>query len=452
MNLKSIYKEIDGNFYDRQARSVNPLRKWFHVNRWRIINNLVMSRYRQGMRLVDLGCGSCNWNVLKFDVFGVDSNEDLLKSAKSAGRITDYKIADVCASGLAAGFFDMVVVSEVLEHIKDYDLLISEISRILKPGGHAIISVPFDTALSLWKYLFFVQCLLQGYIFGDEYYRKAGGHINHFSPDRLRGLFLKHDFDIELLFDIRRFTIFMAARKKPVIIEPTPCADLTVILPTLNEGPNIHEILSSLTKYYTGARIIVSDDGSHDGTKDIVETFGANNVFFLDRKFESLHGLTVSILDAIKLVKTKYFVVMDADGQHPYLKVGEMISSLRCGRNLSIGSRVKVAGNWPLPRKILSYTGTMLGKICLLARNKDYLSYDILSGFFGAETSFWNAIVNGNAGKFKPGGYKILFEFLKIMPKISVFSEVYYEFAARNKAQSKMNFKIYLEYLKSFFN
>jgi len=452
MDLKSIYKEIDGTFYDRQARSVNPLRKWFHVSRWRIINNLIMSRYRQGMRLVDLGCGSCNWNVLKLNVFGVDSNEDMLKSAKSAGRLTDYKVADVCGSGLSDGSSDIVIASEVLEHMTDCDLLAGEISRILKPGGHAIISVPFDTTLSFWKYLFFIQCLFRGYMLGDEYYRKAGGHINHFSPDRLRELFLKHDFDIELLFDMRRFTIFLTGRKKPALTQSVPCDDLTVILPTLNEGPNIHDILSSLTKYYLGARIIVSDDGSRDGTKAIAESFGVSNVFFLDRKNEIQHGLTISILEAIKLVKTKYFVVMDADGQHPYSKVGEILNSLRCGRNLAIGSRVKVAGDWPLQRKFLSYAGTMLGKLCLLARNKDYLSYDILSGFFGAETSFWNAIVNGNAGKFKPGGYKILFEFLKIMPKISEFSEIYYEFEARHKAQSKMSFKIYLEYLKSFFN
>ena len=132
--------------------------------------------------------------------------------------------------------------------------------------------------------------------------------------------------------------------------------------------------------------------------------------------------------------------------------IQEALNSLRCGRNLAIGSRVKVAGNWPLRRKLLSYAGTMLGKICLLARNKDYLSYDILSGFFGAETSFWNAIVSQNADRFNAEGYKVLFEFLKIMPKISEFSEVYYEFEARHKAQSKMSFKIYLEYLKSFFN
>lgn len=84
-------------------------------------------------------------------------------------------------------------------------------------------------------------------------------------------------------------------------------------------------------------------------------------------------------------------------------------------------------------------------------RNKYYLSYDILTGFFGAETVFWKKIAFNKyrISKFKLKGYKVLFDFLKIMPKRMRFGEVYYEFKARKAAASKMNFKTYLEYLKS---
>lgn len=227
--------------------------------------------------------------------------------------------------------------------------------------------------------------------------------------------------------------------------------DLTIILPTLDEGQNIRDLLEYLIFYYKNAHIIVTDDGSRDNTKEIVSNFQMKKVFFLDRKDARDDGLTVSILDAVKLVNTKYFVVMDADGQHPWGAVGDIINHLRRGDKLVIGSRIKVSGRWPLQRKIISYIGTFLGKISLLMRNKVYLSYDILSGFFGAETIFWKEIAlnKDNISKFRLKGYKVLFDFLKIMPGDTRFTKIYYEFNVRKKAGSKLNFKIYLEYLKS---
>lgn len=227
--------------------------------------------------------------------------------------------------------------------------------------------------------------------------------------------------------------------------------DLTIILPTLDEGQNIGDLLEYLIFYYKNAHIIVTDDGSRDNTKEIVSNFQSERLFFLDRKNAENHGLTVSVLEAIRLVKTKYFVVMDADGQHPWETVGDIINHLRLGDKLVIGSRIKVAGEWPLQRKMVSYLGTALGKMALVMRNKFYLSYDILTGFFGAETIFWKQIAfnKDSISKFRLKGYKVLFDFLKIMPPDARFGEIYYEFNARKKASSKLNFKVYLEYLKS---
>lgn len=445
------YEGINKDFYDEQMRLFNPVRRWFHVNRYRIINNLVKSKFRRGMKILDLGCGSCNWNLDGLEVFGIDLNEGLLKSAKSKKRIYNYRVADSTDSGLEDESFDIVVASEVIEHIPDYGRMIAEMHRILKPGGFAIISVPFDAPLSLWKYLFFLQCLFQGYILGNSYYRKWCGHINSFSPATIKGAFSARGFDIDISFTMRGFTIFLVAQKEGGRQEYLSCDDITIILPTLNEGPNIKDVLDALVSYYKGVRIIVSDDGSQDETKDIVGKYQDKNVYFFDRKEAKEHGLTASVIAGIRILKTRYFVVMDADGQHPWQKVGELINQLRLGSALVICSRVKVQGKWPLPRKILSYAGTFFGKISLLIRNKTYLSYDILTGFFGAEVDFWNKIVqnNANAGKFRMKGYKVLFDFLKIAPKDTSFTEIYYEFKTRKKASSKINMKVNLEYFKS---
>jgi len=227
--------------------------------------------------------------------------------------------------------------------------------------------------------------------------------------------------------------------------------DLTIILPTLDEGQNIGDLLGYLTSCYKNAYIIVTDDGSQDNTEEIVSNFKTKRVFFLDRKDAESHGLAISVLEAVKLVNTEYFIVMDADRQHPWEVVRDIINHLRLGDKLVIGSRIKVVGEWPLQRKILSYLGTVLGRISLLIRNKVYLNYDILSGFFGAETIFWKEVAfdKDNISKFRFKGYKVLFDFLKLIPSNVQLGKIYYEFNARRKASSKLNFKVYLEYLKS---
>ena len=58
--------------------------------------------------------------------------------------------ADLTDLPFAAGAFDVVISSHVIEHIPNDRAALGELARVLRPGGHAIIAVPFDpgTALS----------------------------------------------------------------------------------------------------------------------------------------------------------------------------------------------------------------------------------------------------------------------------------------------------------------
>ena len=453
-NVSPDYENIEEDFYYKQTVSKNPLRKWFHLNRYRISNSLVKSKYKKGHKIIDIGCGSCDWNTDKLDVFGVDTNESFLKRAKQGNRLYDYKIADAGNTGLPDESFDIAAAFEFLEHLPAYEKVIAEVNRLLRKGGHLIISVPYDVVLSMWRPLFFLQVIFQGYILNDPYYRARCGHINHFSPQDIKDALEKYGFDVEFIFDMRKFTIFACAKKFGAADRDSESyADTTIILPTLNEERNISNVLHSIISYYKNCRIIVADDGSRDATKQAVLSVGYENLVFLDRSKEPVHGLTISVLAAIDLVKTEYFVVMDADGQHPYEKVEDIVNMLRLGDGLVIASRVEVEDKWPLLRKILSYCGTLLGKTSLLLRGKNYLSYDVLGGFFGCDLKSWKqAVVNDNAKKcFRPKGYKVLFDFLKLLPDSLKIEEVYYKFATRRAEVSKINLKVYMEFVKSCF-
>lgn len=86
-----------------------------------------------------LKAGFCRKSIaLEFD----DGNFALLeknlgreKNVKTIhGSLLDVPLADACA--------DVVLCTQVLEHLEEHEKAASELVRVLKPGGHAIITVP----------------------------------------------------------------------------------------------------------------------------------------------------------------------------------------------------------------------------------------------------------------------------------------------------------------------
>lgn len=52
-------------------------------------------------------------------------------------------VADLCDTGLEAEEFDLIIVSQTIEHIYDFNKAINECYRMLKTGGYLIIDCPF---------------------------------------------------------------------------------------------------------------------------------------------------------------------------------------------------------------------------------------------------------------------------------------------------------------------
>lgn len=207
------YLDLPNDFYDIQTKSFNPLRSWFHISRQKIVQNLVLNEYKNKHVVVDLACGNCVWNIQKLPVIGVDINKKLMEYAIKQGRLSKAIVCDIRKIKLPKNCADIVVATEVLEHLHDYKKVIAEINRILKPNGVAIISVPFDTILSMWMPLFGIQCLVQGYLFGNDYYKKQCGHVNHFSRKTIRHAFEEKGFITKKQFSNLRFTIFNIFKK-----------------------------------------------------------------------------------------------------------------------------------------------------------------------------------------------------------------------------------------------
>ncbi|MBD3192005.1 MAG: glycosyltransferase [Candidatus Heimdallarchaeota archaeon] len=229
-------------------------------------------------------------------------------------------------------------------------------------------------------------------------------------------------------------------------------SEFTLITPTFNENENIGQLMEVITKKYPNMKVIVADDGSTDGTREQVREFHEQNpdVVLLDREEEEVHGLTISVLDAIKMTTTKYYIVMDCDFQHPPEKVGEIAVRLQEGYDFVVGEREEIP-DWPFRRRVISWGAAMIGKFSHFI-HRSATCNDVMSGFFGGETSFSQKIIADHPKGFRPKGYKILFELLKHSPrKETEVGSVGYIFSPRERGESKISFKHITEFLKSAF-
>ncbi|NLB35061.1 MAG: phosphatase PAP2 family protein [Elusimicrobia bacterium] len=249
--------------------------------------------------------------------------------------------------------------------------------------------------------------------------------------------------------------------------------NLSIIIPVINELANLKKLLPILRQKYPGLTIIVSDDGSTDGTRDYIaedakttttpliylerkgnEFISSKNIsdslseiFYSDKlKIRDTAGLTASVLDALLICTSENFAVMDADFQHPVELPGNLVEKLD-DHTLSVAHR-KTLKDFPPHRKLMSLFGNFISNSVLpsYARAKDPLS-----GAFAGKTEFFANMIETKED-FGLEGFKVLFDFLKLLPKDSKIANVGYDFQMRSMGESKIGFKQIRCFYRSVFD
>ena len=141
--------------------------------------------------------------------------------------------------------------------------------------------------------------------------------------------------------------------------------DSIVIIPTYNEKENIENIIRAVLGLEKGFHVLVIDDGSPDGTAQIVERLMqeeglSGRLFILKRKGKL--GLGTAYIAGFKWAvgrKYDYIFEMDADFSHDPNDLPRLYAACHDeGADVSIGSRyitgVNVV-NWPMGRVLMSY-------------------------------------------------------------------------------------------------
>jgi ubiquinone/menaquinone biosynthesis C-methylase UbiE len=107
-----------------------------------------------GIKMLDLGCGSgyhmAKYRERGFDLTGVDGSEEMLKQARVLNPEIEFLQGDVTSVPLPDAGFDYIVCIEVLRYLPDIGPCISEIARLLKPGGTALVTAAPPLQASLY--------------------------------------------------------------------------------------------------------------------------------------------------------------------------------------------------------------------------------------------------------------------------------------------------------------
>lgn len=142
-------------------------------------------------RIVDVGCGDGTATGLAarlnpgHQVIGMDWSADVLRRAGAHGLVLVQAGLDPPGLPVAADSVDVVIMSELIEHLVDTDAALDEVRRVLRPGGALLLSTPNLAAwynrglLAIGTQPVFSEVSLRG-VFGRPG-RQVAGHLRLFT-------------------------------------------------------------------------------------------------------------------------------------------------------------------------------------------------------------------------------------------------------------------------------
>lgn len=223
--------------------------------------------------------------------------------------------------------------------------------------------------------------------------------------------------------------------------------DSLVLIPTYNEKENISAIIDAVMALPIPADILVIDDGSPDGTADIVRekmNEYPGRIYLLER--EGKQGLGTAYIAGFKWAlereQYEYIFEMDADFSHaPADLVRLRAACVEEGADMAVGSRyitgVNVV-NWPMGRVLMSYYASAYVRIVTGMPVRD-----TTAGFVCYTRRVLQALPLDNI-RFKGYAFQIEMKFLTHKYGFKIV-EVPIVFVNRVLGTSKMNSGIFSE-------
>lgn len=200
---KKYVEKLESREYLRRYLEVAPLA----LAVFRTIEAKNIAEVKMKRPILDVGCGFGEFAGVFFDSeveMGLDISWKELISAKRANRYKNLTWADARELPFKNNYFNTVLSVSVLEHIKDVGEVISEIYRVLAPGGKLIFTVNskkidrmlfWPERLEKWGF----PKLTRAYI---RQYHKIFKHETLWSNKKWREILQKEGFKVQTMREI----------------------------------------------------------------------------------------------------------------------------------------------------------------------------------------------------------------------------------------------------------
>jgi SAM-dependent methyltransferase len=336
-------------------------------------------------RLLEIGCGEgdflCEAEAAGYDVLGVEYAAPACATANSRlqrGRVQQGELAD---AKLPDAHFDVCVLNDVIEHVRDPLAFLREIRRVLRPSGALFIATPcLDSWSARWM--------------KERWMEWKPEHLTYFNKANIQTALLHAGFEDVLVqpgwkilsfdyvlahfekFPVPLFTRALRllgkmlpegtrAKKRRIVasgmmVFARKAAEiaprLSVVVPAFNEAGTIREMLTALTaKEIAGMEIeiIIVESNSTDGTRAIVQEFAAHprvKVILEERP----RGKGRAVRTGLESATGTYVLIQDADLEYDMEDYDHLLQPLVTGRHAFVlGSRHGGRNLW----KMRQFTG-----------------------------------------------------------------------------------------------
>ena len=153
-----IIEQVPVDYYQKGIER-NIFQRIWHVNKLNVVIRFISGKSKT---ILDVGCAS-GWFISRISnkfpkakCYGIDIYDRGIKYAKKTYPKIEFMVADAHKIPYKKNTFDLVVCTEVLEHLDDPKSAILEIKRVLKKGGMSVIeldsgNILFSIAWYLWR-------------------------------------------------------------------------------------------------------------------------------------------------------------------------------------------------------------------------------------------------------------------------------------------------------------
>jgi len=235
--------------------------------------------------------------------------------------------------------------------------------------------------------------------------------------------------------------MYVATKAQFTEVQPRPL-ELSVVVPTYNERPNVLPLLQRLDAALVGIEweAIFVDDGSTDGTPELVAELALEQRHLRLIRRVGRRGLSSAVVEGMLASVAPVLAVIDGDMQHDEAILPALYRAVAGdGADLAIGTRYAAGGStgdWAKGRARLSGSATRIATRLLRTDVSDPMS-----GFFAIRREALLASVPHLSAM----GYKILLDIIASAPEPLSIRELPYTFRARTAGESKLDAAIMLE-------